>query len=74
MSTATAVRAEALVTDLEIEQWVRQNYGFIPHPFWISHCKELFLHEREELRHPWHECPLDKRPVIRKAFEYFGLI
>jgi hypothetical protein len=33
------------ITDLDIEEWVQEQYGFVPHPYWISHCRELFLVE-----------------------------
>ena len=32
-----------VASDLQIEQWVQKEYGFIPHPFWIRHCKELYI-------------------------------
>jgi len=65
------------VPDLQIEQWINERYGFVPHPFWISHCKELFLREVEpsaETRRPWHECPADKRVFIREAFAHFHML
>jgi len=31
------------VTDLDIERWVEQRDGFVPHPFWIAHCTELYV-------------------------------
>jgi hypothetical protein len=48
-----------------------------PHPYWIAHCKELYLdtvEKREGPRKPWQECPPDKRVTIREAFVYFGLL
>jgi hypothetical protein len=56
---------------------VQKEYGFIPHPFWIRHCKELYIQGPRlpvEGRRPWHECPLDKRPAIKAAFFYFGML
>jgi len=75
MSAAIA-ESRAPVPDLDIEQWVHEHYGFVPHPFWIGHCKELFLREQRpaEARKPWHECPLDKRPIIREAFAHFHML
>ena len=70
-----ALAAPKPVDDLEIEQWIHERYGFVPHPFWISHCKELFIPGSTGLdRLPWHECPPDKRPVIREAFSHFGML
>jgi hypothetical protein len=78
MSAATeGDRVGELVCDLDIEQWIHERYGFVPHPFWISHCKELFLLCGElssETRRPWHECPPDKRLIIREAFAHFGMM
>ena len=65
------------ISDLDIQQGVEEHYGFVPHPFWISHCRELFLRSLDAIpeRHkPWHECPLDKRLAIQKAFVHFGLL
>ena len=65
------------ITDFDIQEWIDEHYGFVPHPYWISHCKELFLPGSEtpaERRRPWHECPLDKRSRVREAFVYFGLL
>jgi hypothetical protein len=64
-------------SDLQIEQWVQKEYGFIPHPFWIRHCKELYIQGPGlpvEGRRPWHECPLDKRSAIKAAFFHFGML
>lgn len=76
MSTATVMTREP-VRDLDIEQWVHERYGFVPHPFWISHCRQLYLENGEapgQTRRPWHDCPADKRLMIKEAFAYFGLL
>ena len=65
------------IADLDIEQWVEEHYGFVPHPYWISHCRELFLRSLEptlQERRSWHECPQDKREGIKEAFLHFGLL
>ena len=63
------------VGDLEIEEWINENYGFVPHPYWIAHCKELYLGvPAAEDRPPSHQCPLDKRAAIRNAFFRFGML
>jgi len=74
---SAAAMARERIRDLDIEQWVQERYGFVPHPFWISHCRELYINEGEspeQTRRPWHECPADKRLMIREAFAYFGLL
>ena len=65
------------VTDLDIQRWVDQRYGFVPHPYWIAHCKELFhlaVEKPEDPRKPWHECPSEKRLIIMEALAHFGLL
>jgi len=65
------------VTDVDIQRWVEQRYGFVPHPYWIAHCKELYhltLEKPEDPRKPWHECPPEKRLIIKEAFVHFGLL
>jgi hypothetical protein len=65
------------VNDLDIQHWVEERYGFVPHPYWIAHCKELYLRgveSPEGLRKPWHECPPEKRSIFREAFAHFGLL
>jgi len=80
MSTAApAITRVEPIRDLEIEQWVQEHYGFVPHPFWISHCKELYLGLHDtgmpgKIRKAWHECPADKRAAIRDAFIHFRML
>ncbi|MBZ5580184.1 MAG: hypothetical protein LAP40_26795 [Acidobacteriia bacterium] len=76
MSPVISETGEArFVDDLEIEQWIHDRFGFVPHPFWIGHCRELYLAETvQESRRAWHQCPPDKRPAIREAFVYFGIL
>ena len=65
------------VSDLDIQEWVQEHYGFVPHPFWIHHCKELYLHTPSmpaELRPAWHECPADKQLPIKAALQHFGVL
>ena len=74
---SAAAMARQPVRDLDIEQWVHERYGFVPHPFWISHCRELYLKNiapPEPRRQPWHECPVNERLKIKEAFAYFGLL
>lgn len=76
MSFAGAGAARARdPSDFDIQEWVYRRFGFVPHPFWIAHCKELYLGvpRNPEVRPAWHECPVDKRAQIREAFLHFGL-
>jgi hypothetical protein len=63
------------VSDLDIQEWIHDRYGFVPHPFWISHCRDLYLSaDGGQTRGPRYECPPDKRSAIREAFYYFGIL
>jgi hypothetical protein len=73
MNTA-ASKAREPVQDLDIEEWINQQHGFVPHPFWISHCRELYLSAPKQIRPAWHECPAEVRPIIKEAFAHFGLL
>lgn len=73
----TLVSGIGFASDFEIEEWVQDRYGFIPHPFWIDHCKELYIHGGRstlEGRSARYVCPADKRLAIREAFVYFGML
>jgi hypothetical protein len=74
---STAIPAPEFPTDLQIEQWVQKQYGFVPHPYWISHCRELYIagtESIEENRRPGHECPPDKRVALKEAFLHFRML
>jgi len=74
MSTATGMARER-IHDLGIEEWVQEHYGFVPHPFWIDHCRQIYLDGIVTSQsHSWHDCPPDKRSAIKSAFNYFGLL
>ena len=62
------------VSDLEIEEWICERYGFVPHPFWIGDCRELYLNDYSHPCDARHRCPPDKRPMIRAAFVHFGVL
>jgi hypothetical protein len=64
-------------SDLQIEEWVQERYGFVPHPFWIDHCRELYIQvggSSVESRPPRYERPEDKRAAIKEAFLHFGML
>jgi hypothetical protein len=46
---SAAIPAPEFPTDLQIEQWVQKQYGFVPHPYWISHCRELYIAGTESI-------------------------
>jgi hypothetical protein len=74
---SAVIPAPEVATDLQIEQWVQKQYGFVPHPYWISHCKELYIEgtqASEGNRRPWHLCPTEKRAALKEAFLHFGML
>ncbi len=66
-------------TYMEIQDYVRRRYGFVPETCWIAHVKELC---GLPVRKAWNRagqarmapCPPEKRPAIKEAFRHFGLI
>ncbi len=76
MSSGHAARHAKAISDLDIQEWVFERHGFVPHPFWITHCRELYLSSpiEPEGRPAWHECPRNKRAAIREAFLNFGML
>ena len=62
------------VNDVDIQEWVSKHHGFVPHPSWIAHCRELYLNVPSIQRSAWNECPPDKREAIRQAFVALGLL
>ncbi|MCE7886960.1 MAG: hypothetical protein DYH13_05585 [Alphaproteobacteria bacterium PRO2] len=63
----------------EIQNWVRQNHGFLPKTCWIAHCKELYglpvsnapNRQSDKRMVP---CPPDKQGAIKAAFRNFKLL
>lgn len=61
---------------VDISEYVRRHFGFVPKGCWIAHVKEL-----NGFDVPWAPnragkrrqvpCPPDKRPAIERAFRHF---
>jgi len=70
-------QAEATATYKEIQQWVKQHFGFVPQTCWIAHCKELIglpLREAPNRQGASVEpCPPEKREAIERAFRHFQI-
>jgi hypothetical protein len=60
--------------DVEIQYWVYKHHGFVPHPYWIAQCRELYLGSPAKSRPPERECPPDKRKAVREAFVALGIL
>jgi len=61
------------VSDFDIQHWVSTHHGFVPHPSWIAHCRELYLSAPPVESSARSHCPPDKRMAIREAFVALGL-
>jgi len=63
----------------QIQDWVKQKYGFVPKTCWIAHVKHIsgisirqaYNRQGEERVYP---CPSEKIEPIRSAMKHFGMI
>jgi hypothetical protein len=74
-SPAIAVIPDAqVVTDLQIEQWVREHFGFVPHPFWITHCNKpgSRCNPNSGSRHPYRDfsSPAGENECFHHSFRH----
>ncbi|MBR6534378.1 MAG: hypothetical protein IKT65_02260 [Clostridia bacterium] len=69
-----------MATYKEIQEYVKQKYGFQPKTCWIAHMKELcglkvkVAHNRHSSEKREKTCPIDKQEAIKEAFKNFGMI
>jgi hypothetical protein len=63
-----------------IQNWVRNQYGWLPETCWIAHCKEqmgLPVRQASNRRNNDRRmvpCPLEKREAILCAFRHFQML
>jgi hypothetical protein len=69
-----------MATYKQIQEYVKETYGFIPKTCWIAHMKEVFGVEskvafnRIDINKRTHPCPEDKQRYIEEAFRHFNMI
>jgi hypothetical protein len=69
-----------MATYKQIQDYVKQNHGYIPKSCWIAHMKEVNgLHPKMSSRRyspnvRVHPCPLEKQDDIKNSFEHFKMI
>jgi len=69
-----------MATYKQVQEWVKDHYGFAVRPCWIAHAKELNglklkrAHNRYDPKFRLDPCPDDKLSMIREAFEYFHMV
>lgn len=67
-----------MATYKQIQNWVKQNFGFVPETCWIAHVKELSglplrkapNRQGEKRMRP---CPSGKVGPIRAVLRFFGM-
>lgn len=69
-----------MATYKQIQEYVKDNYGFVPKTCWIAHMKEIYgiyvknAPNRISPDNREKPCPIDKQKYIKKAFEHFNMI
>jgi hypothetical protein len=69
-----------MATYKQIQDYVKQQYGYIPKSCWIAHMKEVkglnpkISARRYSVDSRVHPCPLEKQDDIRDSFEHFKMI
>ena len=68
-----------MATYKEIQNWIRQQYGWTPKTCWIAHCKELYGMERQDAPNRQGNvrkvpCPPERRESIMRAFHHFVML
>ncbi|MCD4754054.1 MAG: hypothetical protein K8R40_13370 [Anaerolineaceae bacterium] len=68
-----------MATYKQIQEYVKQNYGFVCKTCWIADMKEKGgLNPRRSHRrivdHRKYPCPQEKEGAILAAFQHFGMI
>jgi hypothetical protein len=69
-----------MATYKQIQDYIREKYGYIPRGTWIAHMKEIcglnppVAHTRRSLDKRVNPCPPHKQEDIREAFVYFKLL
>lgn len=69
-----------MATYKEIQDCVKQRYGFIPETCWIAHMKEIcnlpvkMAYNRYSADKREKPCPPDKQGAIHEAFRHFHMV
>lgn len=69
-----------MATYKQIQDYVKETYGFSPKTCWIAHMKEVtgqdskVASNRIDINSRMHPCPKDKQKYIEEAFKHFNMI
>ena len=64
----------------QIQEYVKETYGFVPKTCWIAHMKEVLGMDskvavnRIDINKRTHLCPENKQECIKEAFKHFNMI
>lgn len=68
-----------MATYIQIQEWVKQKYGFIPKTCWIADVKQkkgIHVHKAPNRigMDRVYPCPTEKEKPIVEALKHFGMI
>lgn len=69
-----------MATYKEIQEYIKQKYGYTPKSCWIAHMKEVcglhprIAHNRFSPNSRTNPCPPDKQDDLKEAFKHFKMI
>ena len=68
-----------MATYKQIQEWVKQRYGFVPKTCWIAHVKHMSglpmrIAPNRQGAERLYPCPPEKVQSIRAALRHFGMI
>jgi hypothetical protein len=69
-----------MATYKQIQDYVKQEHGYIPKSCWIAHMKEVsglkpkMSPRRYSSTTRVHPCPIEKQNDIKDSFKYFEMI
>ncbi|PUA40653.1 hypothetical protein C8Z91_02145 [Paenibacillus elgii] len=68
-----------MATYKQIQEYVKQTYGYVPKSCWIAHMKEacglkpkVASNRSGDVR--MYPCPLEKQADIRETFQHFKML
>ena len=68
-----------MVTNKEIQEYVKEKYGFSPKNAWIAHAKEHYgisvkrAYNRKSTKRLW-PCPKKRLVEFKEIFEHFEIL
>lgn len=68
-----------MATYKQIQEFIKNKYGYIPKTCWIAHAKELSGIKTNTAANRisdqrTHPCPIDRLPHMQDAFRHFNMI